>query len=109
MEGIKEFTNKSCVDCKVTLIVRAGDRPGCVLKKEEFCIKACEKKCICFGNKCNPFLDGIRVCSAEDGQLVETICATTCSGNTVDKLLNCNDHIVIINAGPCLVITGTNC
>jgi len=106
MEGKKEFTNNTCFDLKIALTVRVADKPGCVLRIEEFCLRSSESKCIEFGNKCNPFLDGIRCCSSENGLLTECILLTNKCGTQVDKLLNTNNHIIIISAGPCLVVTG---
>lgn len=109
MDGIKEFTNNTCVDLKVALTVRSGEIPGCVSRIEEFCLKRSESKCITYGNKCNPFLDGIRACSLDHCQFTETAVLVIKRGSDIDKLLNTNNHITFLSAGQSLVISGSNC
>lgn len=105
MEGIREFTNKACFDIKVILTVRSGEKPGCVANREEFCLRRNECKAIAFGNKCNPFLDGIRVCPADNYFCTETCVAVLKIGDPIDKMLNKHHHITFLSAGECLVIS----
>jgi hypothetical protein len=106
MEGKREFINKSCFDITVVLTVRAGEKPGCCLRKEEFCLKCSECKTICFGSEANPFLDEIHVCSHSHSQCTETKLAVLKCGSAVDKLFNTHHHIVFLSAGQTIVISG---
>lgn len=109
MEGIKEFTNNSCTDVNVILTVRSGERVGCVAGREEFCLKRFERKCITYGNACNPCLDKIQVCPVANFPCTET-CVCVCKiGDPIDRLLNRNYNITFLSAGECLVITNYRC
>lgn len=105
MDGKKEFINNSCFNINVILTVRDGDRPGCILKKEEFFLKCGEKRLICYGNHANPFLDEIQVCSRDNYQFTETKIAVLKPGSPIDKLLNSCDPIIFLSAGQTLVVS----
>jgi hypothetical protein len=109
MEGVKEFTNNTCIDLRVIITIRCGSEPGCSDKKEEFCLKRYERKCITFGNKCYPFLDGIRVCSDDHILCSETCLFVTKCGGAVDRLLNTHHHITFLAAGECIVVSNFKC
>ncbi|MDF2609255.1 MAG: hypothetical protein K0R92_729 [Lachnospiraceae bacterium] len=106
MDGKKEFINESCFNINVILTVRDGDRPGCILKKEEFFLKCSERKVVCYGNPANPYLDEIQICSRDNCQFTESKLAVLKTGSPIDKLLNSSHHIVFLSAGQSLVISG---
>lgn len=109
MDGIKKFTNNTCVDLAITLTVRSGERPGCVARIEEFNLRCSESKVIDYGGKFNPFLDGIRAYSCDPDQFTETGVLVKKCGSAIDKLLNTNNHITFLIAAQSLVISGSSC
>lgn len=108
MEGIKEFINNACEDLNVTITVRSGDQPGCVFRIEEFCLKRYECKKVVYGDKCNPFLDGICACYCDIGQYAETNLRVKKCGCPLDRLINTHKRIIFLNAGPNIVITASD-
>lgn len=109
MHGKKDFINNTGLDLHVILTVRFGERPGCVFRVEEFCLKRGEKKCITFGNECHHLLDGCRAYSNDDGGCTETSLFVLCAGSKIDKLLNRNDEIKFVRAAQSIVISGNHC
>jgi len=110
MDGTKNFINNTGLHLKVVLTVRSGERPGCVYRVEEFCLCPGERKCVEYGSKCNPFLDGIRVFSDDRGGCTETaLFVTGCGCTSIDKLLNKNRDLIFLRAAQSLVISSPNC
>ncbi len=105
MDGIKEFLNNTCSDLTVVVSVRSGDKIGCVFRVEEFCLKKFECLKVVFGNECNPFIDGIKICYCDNGQFGITELVVKKPGCTLDKLLNKNFRIVFLNAGPVVAVS----
>jgi len=109
MEGIKKFTNNTLVDIKVILTVRAGEKPGCVCRTEEFFLRCSETRQICYGDEYNFLLDCMKVISRERGQCVELNVCVLNVGSQVDILLNTHNHIIFYNAGPAFVFSAYHC
>lgn len=109
MRGTKDFINNTGLHLKVVLTVRFGERPGCVYRVEEFCLCPGERKCVAYGNECNPFLDGIRIFSDDRGGCTETALFVSCCGDSIDRLLNKSRELTCIRAAQSLVISGCRC
>lgn len=109
MKGTKEFINDTGLCLKVILTVRCEDRIGTTFRVEEFTLKPWEKKCVNFGNECNPCLDGIRAFSNDNGGCTETALFVNCKGSHIDRLLNNNDVIRFLRAAQSIVISARNC
>ncbi len=109
MKGTKDFINETNLCLRVILTVRCDDKVGTTFHVEEFTLKPWEKKCVNFGNEANPFLDGIRAFSNDNGGCTETALFVKCKGSHIDKLLNTNDKIKFLRAAQSIVITANNC
>lgn len=109
MKGTKDFINCTRLPLKVVLTVRCDDRVGTTFRVEEFCLEPGEKKCVHFGNECNPFLDGIRAFSKDKGGCTETALFVNCKGSRIDRLLNNSHEIKFLKAAESIVISSDHC
>ncbi len=105
-KNVRKFKNDTCFKLKIVLSVRKDEEVGCTLRKEDFCLLPFEEKIVEFGDKCNPFLNGIHVQTIDCAECSETGLFTYKCHTVIDKLLNKNNVIRILIAARSLVVSG---
>lgn len=109
MKGTKEFINHTGLHLNVSLHVRRGECIGNILCVHEFCLAPGERRCVNYGNECNPFLDGITAYSRDRDGCTETGLFANHRGGHIDRLLNRNHTIKFLRSAHSIVISSDNC
>jgi hypothetical protein len=104
----KIFGNRTPYDLSVQLTVRAGDTPGHTFGFVNVVIPSNTDQFVGYGNDSNPYLDGISLHGAGNGNKVASQETVLTRGSAVDNAFNTNDTVSFTQANQSIVMGFSN-